>query len=257
MSKYRLTLILFVLCFTVVILLHYTNQISLWWAFLLFHVFITLVALGAMNIRWNFFMNSISKGKGNQRRLSITFDDGPNALQTPAILSALEAHQAKATFFVIAKNVVGNEELLKDIISKGHTIGSHSCEHNFWYSMKSYAQLMEDLTLAEAKIKAVSGQRVRWFRPPYGVTNPSIAKATKDMNYLSIGWNVRSLDTTKLTDEALFQRVLARLKGDDILLFHDSMEITARVLPRLLQYFKEQQIQVVPLQELINEEPYA
>jgi polysaccharide deacetylase 2 family uncharacterized protein YibQ len=77
------------------------------------------------------------------------------------------------------------------------------------------------------------------------------------MNYLSIGWNVRSLDTTKLTDEALFQRVLARLKGDDILLFHDSMEITARVLPRLLQYFKEQQIQVVPLQELINEEPYA
>ena len=75
---------------------------------------------------------------------------------------------------------------------------------------------------------------VRLFRPPYGVTNPNLAKALRDSRLSSIGWNLRSMDTIAKDESILRDKILAKVKAGAILLLHDRCNITATVLPELI-----------------------
>ena len=77
------------------------------------------------------------------------------------------------------------------------------------------------------------------FRPPYGVTNPNIAKALKQLNLQSIGWNVRSYDTSIKDVEKIKQRVLAQLKPGAIILLHDRLDFMPELLEALIPAIKE------------------
>lgn len=89
------------------------------------------------------------------------------------------------------------------------------------------------------------------YRPPFGVTNPSIAKAIKRTHKTSIGWNVRSLDTIIDDEKKIYRRVTKGLKKGSIILLHDTSEKTYRVLADLLVFLEDkntQLLQLIPLQ---------
>ena len=102
-----------------------------------------------------------------------------------------------------------------------------------------------------------SGMKPKLFRPPYGVTNPNLAKAIKKGNYTPVGWNVRSLDTVAKEEQQLLNKINAGIKPGAVFLFHDTCKITLNVLPDFIKEVKKRGYNIIPLDKLLALQPYA
>lgn len=230
----------------------YFNGYSAWWLPACIIAFITILVLGSIYIQWNFYFRSVNKipllhVKFDQEKFSVinrgkevalTFDDGP-AEYTEAVLDILKREKINATFFIIGKNIVGRETLLKRIQAEGHSIGNHSFGHSFNFDWQSAAKMQEEIALTNKAIESVTGTPVTLFRPPYGVTNPNLGKALRNSNLKSIGWNLRSMDTVAKDEKKLLNKILTRVKTGDIILLHDRCSITATILSELIATLKK------------------
>jgi len=228
------------------------------WLALLLVLFITVTSIGAFHIRWNYFLTSVHKSSNSdEKQIAITFDDGPNAEYTRKALALLEQHQAKATFFCIGRNVAKNPEILKEVYEKGHAIGNHSYIHANEYGFYSTAKIKEDITKNTELISKVIGETPVLFRPPFGVTNPKIARAIKALKLTSIGWSVRTYDTQAKSAAKVLERILPKIENGAILLLHDTSELSITVLEQLLLFLDENKIKAVTVGELLNIKTYA
>jgi len=223
---------------------------------LLFLIFSGIEVYGACFIYSGFHLKAICKVKTTDKVIALTFDDGP-ASQTEKILDVLNEFNAKATFFFIGNRIKGNEEILKKIDAKGHLIGNHSYSHGNFFDLKNTRSLVNDLELANAEIKNAIGKTPSFFRPPYGVTTPGLARASKKLNFEVIGWNIRSLDTSIRDKQEVLSRIKDRLEPGSILLMHDTVAGIEIVLKELLNYLEEQKYKVVALNTLIEKQAYA
>lgn len=256
MLNFRNTNIVFFILLTALIGLHIRHGIP-WYAYAIIGAAYTLLLFyGSYFVGSQFFMKTWCKGPTRSKQIAITFDDGPLPEHTPAVLNILKAHNVKATFFCIGKNINANQALLAQIDEDGHLIGNHSYEHSFWFDLKSASKMKAELQQTHGLIRQITGKEIKWFRPPYGVTNPNLAKAAKAMNYEAIGWNVRSMDTVVKDSADLLQKMKKRLQPGAVLLFHDTHKTTVDMLPFFLQFVKEQHYEVVPLDKLLHLQAY-
>ena len=115
---------------------------------------------------------------------------------------------------------------------------------------------MIDGMVTEHAIFKVIGLKTALFRPPFGVTTPSLGEACQKLNYIVIGWNLRSFDTRSESEDKIFQRISRQLKPGSVLLLHDSSSKTVRILRRTLELAQANQLRIVPLQTLWNIQPY-
>ena len=189
--------------------------------------------------------------------VALTFDDGPMPERTNNILNLLDKFNVKATFFCIGNRIKGNEGILKQIQEQGHLIGNHSYSHSNLFDLKNTQQMISDLQEGNKEIKRVIGKEPMFFRPPYGVTTPSLARASKKLGFEVIGWNVRSLDTSIKDKQQLVERVIPRIQPGSILLFHDTVENLEIALEEILNYLKQNNYKVVELDKLIQKKAYA
>ncbi len=219
-------------------------------------VFLPTVVYGSHAIDSGMHLRVICKGEGRNNQIAITFDDGPHLEVTPAILQVLREQGVKATFFNIGKHIQQHPELVRQIAAEGHIIGNHTFEHGFFFDLKGAEAMQQELARCNQLVAQLTGQTPRYFRPPYGVTNPNVAQAVKRSGMVPVGWSLRSLDTVIKNPEKLLQRVIGQVKPGDIVLFHDTQAGTVSVLKEFLQYCNAQGYQVVPLNELINVPPY-
>jgi peptidoglycan/xylan/chitin deacetylase (PgdA/CDA1 family) len=169
----------------------------------------------------------------------------------------LDEFKVTATFFCIGNRIKNQVELLKKIKEKGHLIGNHSYSHGFLFDLKATGSFIKDLSLCNQEIGSVTGKVPAFFRPPYGVTTPALARAAKKMNFQVIGWNIRSLDTSIKDKTQVLERIKKRLQPGSIVLLHDTIAGTELVLRELLIYLKDQNYQVVPLDQLIQKQAYV
>jgi len=259
MNKHRIIkwFVVLIIFFYLIAFYNETQHLYFWLPLLLLiFLYSIIIFLGSYFIQLNFFVKAFNKGVTNKKQLALTFDDGPHE-NTLQILALLKKFNVKASFFIIGKNIAGREEILKKIIEEGHLIGNHSYEHNTMYSMKSALKMRQDILKNKELLFQVTGKNVNWFRPPYGVTNPIVAKALSPLNLDIIGWNVRSLDTTIHDEKVVLKRIIDRLKGGDIVLLHDTIDKTAQVLDVFLLHCQNQKIEIIPLDQLINRKAYA
>lgn len=219
----------------------------------LFYLFIVAMASG--NIRWNYFIDSIHRGK-DKNSISITFDDGPDPKYTPLLLDELERLNIQATFFLIGEKVKNNPGLTQLILEKGHIIGNHSYSHTKKLTIASKIALKKDFKKCSRVIYQTTHKTVVYARPPFGVTNPKFDVLDK-LNLKSIGWSLRSLDTAIKEKGKLYERIKSRLKGGQILLFHDTCPHSREILKDLLDLCEKKGIKIVPLDKHINVQPYA
>ena len=105
-------------------------------------------------------------------------------------------------------------------------------------------------------VKDITGLSPRFFRPPYGVTNPNLKKAVMMGGFISIGWSIRSYDTVIKNQHRLLNKIISALKPGAILLLHDSSETTVTILPELLKAIRQQGYQIVRLDKMVNLNPY-
>lgn len=219
-------------------------------------IYVSVLFCGSYFIRMGFFMKSICSVNTSEKVIALSFDDGPAGKKTARILDILKDNNVKAAFFCIGKNMPDNEDLLKRITNEGHIIGNHSNSHNSLFDLYSSKKMLNELELASQTCQDITGNYPRFFRPPYGVTNPNLKKAVLQGGFISIGWSIRSYDTVIGNEERLLTRILDRLKPGAILLLHDSSESTLKILPRLLKEIRNKGYKMIRLDKMINLNPY-
>ncbi|RQO29782.1 polysaccharide deacetylase family protein [Taibaiella sp. KBW10] len=223
----------------------YYNGYPLWWIGCTLMAFLGITILACIKIQWNFFLTSVNRIPLSFKQLSegttpvaLTFDDGPHEL-TESVLDILKAEQVKATFFLIGKNIAGREAILQRMKDEGHLIGNHSYEHSVHFDWQSTKKMALELQACNEAIQSVTGFTPTIFRPPFGVTNPNLAKAVTQLNMQSIGWNVRSMDTVAKDASILKKKILSKTRANSIILLHDRCAVTVELLPELIRALKE------------------
>lgn len=247
-SKFNTLTVYTILLIATLVLGIIYNDYSPWWIVLTILCYLTLVVLGSIKIQWNFYLTSqnrmtkvyaaIEKGKMNikfrGKEVVLTFDDGPSE-NTEAVLDILKQANIKAIFFVIGKNIAGKEHIIRRMNKEGHIVGNHSFLHGFSFDWQSSKKMAAEILDTNNAISSITRNAVTMFRPPYGVTNPMLAKAIKQTGMKSIGWNVRSMDTVAHSEEKLIKRIISRIQNGSIILLHDRCDITVKILPQLIK----------------------
>ncbi|GHT56761.1 polysaccharide deacetylase [Bacteroidia bacterium] len=202
------------------------------------------------NIRSGIYVKTISRLNTREKQLMLTFDDGPHPEITPQILAVLKKYNIQAVFFCKGKSIENQTDIAGKIISEGHRIGNHTMNHSPWFPFYSVARMKKEMADCQALIDSMQpAEPVRLFRPPFGVTNPNLKSALKDSGFQVMGWDIRSLDTTKIPAEILFRRIIRRIKPGSIILFHDTLSKTPDMLERVINFALEKGYSFVGLDD--------
>lgn len=174
-----------------------------------------------------------------EKKIYLSFDDGPHPVATNFVLDELKKQEAKATFFCIGKNVVAHPDIYQRILDEGHTVGNHTFNHSNGWKTKD-ADYLEDVSEAAKHIDTTL------FRPPYGrIRSFQAANISAAMRVKSsiVMWDVISGDfDQRLTGEDCLQNVVLNAGRGSIIVFHDSEKAFQRLeycLPRALEFFKK------------------
>jgi peptidoglycan-N-acetylglucosamine deacetylase len=194
-------------------------------------------------------------GCGRSDHVALTFDDGPDAVSTPAILDLLRAHDARATFFLVGERISRASDVVQRIVDEGHEIGLHGWRHRYMFT--SSPRLARCLN-AISDVVGAQQARPRWFRPPYGVLSATSALEAARHRLAPILWTTWAKDwRPDATPESVEAMMTPGLVGGATLLLHDastdrapmSWTATAGALPGLLRQCAERGLQVGPLCE--------
>jgi peptidoglycan/xylan/chitin deacetylase (PgdA/CDA1 family) len=171
-----------------------------------------------------------------EKKLYLTFDDGPHPDATPFILDELKKYNAKATFFCLGKNVAEHPGIYKRILQEGHRVGNHTHDHvNGWaVSDKEYIDNIE-----EAK-KYIDSNL---FRPPYGRIKKFQILCLRKAGFKIIMWDILSADfDDNVSPEQCAINVTKHSKKGSIIVFHDSEKAFSRMklsLSKTLSFFAD------------------
>jgi len=168
------------------------------------------------------YTDVLSHGDRTGKYLALTFDDGPDPVNTPLILDILGKYNVRAAFFIIGKKISGNEEILKRIDEEQHVIGNHSWSHTYLWDFNSSGMMADDIERNILETQKTIDKRMRFFRPPYGVINPMVARAVRKSGVKVVAWSFRSFDTTSNDPDSLVVKTIDNTRPGDILLFHDT-----------------------------------
>ena len=184
----------------------------------------------------------------DKKVVALTFDDGPNPATTPQALDTLAKYNVKATFFVLGKNIAGNESLLKRMKSEGHEIGNHSWDHPVLTKLP-LEDAKKEITDTEASLVNAVGTSSKLMRPPYGAISDDIRNSL-DLSFIL--WNVDSLDWKSKNETAILTEIQHQVTNGSIVLMHDIHQPTVNSLPKVIEYLKEQGYTFVTVSELLN-----
>ena len=186
--------------------------------------------------------------KKNRKVVALTFDDGPNPATTNQALDTLSKYGIKATFFVLGKNVSGNEEILKRMKADGHVIGNHSWSHPV-LSKLSLDEAKKQITDTEDALTKVLSSSSKLMRPPYGAITDDIRNSL-DLSFIM--WDVDSLDWKSKNEAAILTEIQRQVRNGSIILMHDIHAETVNALPKIIDYLKEQGYHFVTVPEMLN-----
>jgi peptidoglycan/xylan/chitin deacetylase (PgdA/CDA1 family) len=255
MSRYRKVNIAALSLLILLIIADLQIDIAWWWYFIALVFYLITCAIGAFFLSFELFLPVKCKGEVSDNCIAITFDDGPISGKTNRILEILARTNTPAAFFCIGSRIDKNESLLKAIDQGGHLVGNHTLHHKTTFGFLSGNTIFQELQDTDRKIEQVLQKKPRFFRPPFGVTNPMVAKAVSKGQYETIGWSIRSFDSIIHNAQKLLKRT-ENVKAGDIILFHDYSECTIEILPTLIETIRRKGFRIVRLDELLNEGAY-
>lgn len=244
-----------VLCLLLLVLFFIFN--AEWWAFLgIFVGFVALTSWGSFDIRQNYFLRAYCNNPMvKERKIALTFDDGPHEM-TEKVLDLLQNYNAKATFFCIGTQIEKYPEIMKRIVAEGHIVGNHTYSHSKSFGFFSSKKVKEEILQNDALLCRFTHQKIKLFRPPFGVTNPNVAKAVAATKHTVVGWNIRSLDTVIQREDKIFGRIKNSIRPGGIVLLHDTSLKTVRVLEQLLLFLQSEKYDTVTIDKLLNRPAY-
>ena len=189
----------------------------------------------------------VTHGPRSRPVVALSFDDGPSATYTPAILSILNRLHASATFFEEGRHVAHNEALMREILTSGDEIGNHSFDHPKY---PGYGELAS----TNSRIRAATGFTPCLFRPPYGLLDAKVESAARRARLQTVLWDVDSHDDKHPGAGAIRARVLSLAQPGSIILMHDGGHHpqTVQALPEVIRGLRARGFRFATVTELIG-----
>jgi peptidoglycan/xylan/chitin deacetylase (PgdA/CDA1 family) len=200
------------------------------------------------------FGPALSRLPGTEDQVSITFDDGPNPVATPAILDVLRREQVAATFFVLGRHAERWPDLVRRMADEGHQLANHGYWHRKLHR-RSPAYVRDDLTRGTEQIERAAGVRPRHFRAPHGFRSPWVTPIAASLGQRTVGWSLGVWDSAKPGVDEIVRRSLSGLRAGSILLLHDGdgydaqgdRTQTAAALPLIIRGLRERGLRFATL----------
>lgn len=166
---------------------------------------------GSAKAEWN---------QESQKKIALTFDDGPHPTYTEKLLDGLKERGVHATFFVTGEHAELHPDIIKRMHEEGHLIGNHTYSH-IQLRSRNRKQFQEELVETNQVIEKITGEEVLYVRPPYGSWDKSLEK---ELNMFPVLWTIDPTDWSCLSAETVTKRVVNKAKENGIILLHDYYE---------------------------------
>ncbi len=189
--------------------------------------------------------------------IALTFDDGPDPKDTPAILNLLRQYEAKATFFVVGQRIEEYPELVIRETLEGHEIANHTYSHPYFNRRATNEKIRSEMEKTNDAILQVTGQQPHLFRPPGGYYSDQLVRVSKYFHYQIVlwSWHQDTEDWNTPGVDKIVNKVLNNARNGDIVLFHDYVEgrtQTVAALARILPELKRRGFRFVTVSELLS-----
>jgi len=192
------------------------------------------------------------KLKWGQKKIALTFDDGPNPQFTPRFLDILKEKGIKATFFLTGKNMEQHRDLTERIIREGHCVGLHSYSHRNYYRINLKDKIYEVMKTRDV-FKSITGNNCSLFRPPHGAVSLKQLAYCILKGITMVLWSVDSRDFLHRGQEDIINNTIGqRIKPGDIILFHDDNVFTLEALPIIIEKLKSEGLNFVTIDSFFN-----
>jgi peptidoglycan/xylan/chitin deacetylase (PgdA/CDA1 family) len=170
--------------------------------------------------------------------VALTFDDGPDPVDTPRLLDILREKDVKATFFVVGKRAEKHPEIVRRAWEEGHLIANHTWSHPNLFCFLTPSRLRAEIERGTESIHRSCGFRTPYFRSPVGLRHPLLRSSLKRVKLEFISWRIRSYDTVIANSSVLARRILNKVAGGDIILLHDHLpsgtDVMLKALPGVI-----------------------
>lgn len=205
------------------------------------------------NVSSNVYVNAFCRAKTTRKVVALTFDDGPHGDNTEAVLDLLSAKKIPAAFFCIGSKAEEQPDIVRRMVRDGHLVGNHSYSHSAKFPIFEVEKMVDDIAKCNKTLENITEESVRFFRPPFGVTNPLLKKALKRFDFDVIGWSVRSYDARAgETVESVVERVTKRIEPGSVILLHDRIDGSEEILRRVLQWLADNEYEVERADRLLG-----
>ncbi|MDH2393706.1 polysaccharide deacetylase family protein [Streptomyces sp. HNM0663] len=201
---------------------------------------------------WTGRRTCVSRGSGERREISLTFDDGPQPPYTGQVLDVLRRYDVPATFFCTGMYAMAYPEYLARMLEEGHSIANHTWSHPMLFEL-TRAQLVEQLErTSEAIAAAADGRAPALFRPPYGSRTPEVLGWLAESGLTTVLWDVAPDDWQMPGVDAIATTVVEQARPGSIVLLHDSggdRSQTVAALAPMVEGLLERGFSIVPVEQ--------
>ena len=182
-----------------------------------------------------------------EKKVAITFDDGPDSDYTELLLVGLKERGVKATFFLLGKQVDQYPEIVKEIYEDGHLIGTHSYEHVNLRNLSDVAAI-EQVDKTNQAIYEITGEYPQFIRPPFGSWKNNLDYETEMIEVL---WDVDPLDWKTSNSDVIAKRVVDKVGENDIILLHDASESSVNAAFKIIDALEKEGYTFVTVEEIL------
>ncbi|MCR8634723.1 polysaccharide deacetylase family protein [Paenibacillus radicis (ex Xue et al. 2023)] len=193
----------------------------------------------------------------DEKKVALTFDDGPDDQTTPAIMDILNKYKVQASFFFIGKQVNQYPDVVKKVYENGHLVLNHSFKHDD-YTKLDANQIHTDVKETEDAIRSVIGKTPSIMRTPYGATNDNVLAAVKKEGLTVVLWSIDTLDWSQKESDNIVNNVISNVRNGDIILMHSSkvQTVNIKALPIIIEQLQKKGFSIVNLETLLGIHAY-
>lgn len=193
-------------------------------------------------------------GDTREKTVYLTFDCGYENGNTPAILDALQKHNAKAAFFVVGNYITSAPELVGRMAREGHIVGNHTWSHPDMSAISDKAAFRTQLQRVEDAYRDCTGEEIpHYYRPPQGIYSQENLKMAQELGYKTVFWSLAYVDwkqDQQPTEDYAMEKLTERIHNGAVVLLHNTSSTNAAVLDRVLTKWEEMGYRFGTLDEL-------
>lgn len=217
-----------------------------------------LVSAGAPFLPWSsYYLPVVAHGSRKDRKVALSFDDGPDPRFTPRVLDLLDRHGIKAIFFLVGQKAEAHPDLVRAILDRGHELGNHSWAHEPWLMLRGARHLRQEVARTQDLLRGF-GVLPRAFRPPVGITAPPLWPVLLEQGLSCVNFSRRAGDAGNRFIRNLAARILRKIRPGDLILLHDAapagcdLDHLLSEFDRLIQGLRERNLEIIPPSRLLG-----